>query len=374
MNPDQYPISPYQANLSRKYLRQMVRLVRLLHKLSDNEAYRAYLDNQLPASARFDPGHHSVMMGYDFHLGASGPKLIEVNTNAGGIWYASMCYGPHVAEFPKRLGYQLLNDFIDDYALFRKNPDAHPECIVIFDEHPQQQPLYSEMQVFELLFRQAGIDAMIAGPEDILSDDKGLTIDGKRIDMIYNRHCDFYLKSPAVEKIRNAWLNARVCLSPNPHTYGLLADKRRMILWSQPELMRGFGLTRRELDLLDDTIPPTRLLNSLTTEEAWRTRKQWVFKPDTGYASRGVYVGEKLTKHKLAELDPNDTLIQQRIPPSISQGDDNARFKTDFRLFAYQDRIRGVSARIYQGQVTNLRTVNGGFAKVCVLQERDNPG
>ena len=25
-------------------------------------------------------------MGYDFHLGAGGPKLIEVNTNAGGAF------------------------------------------------------------------------------------------------------------------------------------------------------------------------------------------------------------------------------------------------------------------------------------------------
>lgn len=368
INSSQYPISPYHVVLSRKKLRRMIRLVRLLHKLSGNRIYLDYLGNHLPASARFDPGHHSVMMGYDFHLGASGPKLIEVNTNAGGIWYASMCYGPQVAEFPERLGHQLLKDFIDDYALFRKNPDARPERIVILDEHPQQQPLYPEMRAFETLFRQAGIDAVIAAPEDILSDDKGLTVDGKRIDMIYNRHCDFYLKTPAVEKIRNAWLNGRACLSPNPHTYGLLADKQRMILWSQPELMRGFGLSRRESALLADTIPTTRLLNSLTAEEAWRTRKQWVFKPDTGYASRGVYVGEKLTKTKFAELDPNDTLIQKRIPPSISQGDGNALFKTDFRLFAYQDRILCVSARIYQGQVTNLRTENGGFAKVCLLQ------
>ena len=41
-------------------------------------------------------------------------------------------------------------------------------------------------------------------------------------------------------------------------------------------------------------------------------------------------------------------------------------FKTDFRLFVYQQKILAVSARLYQGQVTNLRTENGGFAKVCL--------
>ncbi len=39
-----------------------------------------------PEIARFDPRTVGVFMGYDFHLGADGPKLIEVNTNAGGAF------------------------------------------------------------------------------------------------------------------------------------------------------------------------------------------------------------------------------------------------------------------------------------------------
>ena len=34
--------------------------------------------------ARYRPGPIGVFMGYDFHLGADGPQLIEINTNAGG--------------------------------------------------------------------------------------------------------------------------------------------------------------------------------------------------------------------------------------------------------------------------------------------------
>ncbi|MGZ8096231.1 MAG: hypothetical protein ACXWUD_08295 [Methylosarcina sp.] len=367
MNSTHWPISPYPVDLPRKDLRRMVRLVRLLQKISGIRAYRNYIEKQLPACARFDPGHHSVMMGYDFHLCASGPKLIEVNTNAGGIWYANMSYRPEATEFSGAFGRKLLKTFIDDYALFLKDPGARPQCLVIVDEAPQQQPLYPEMQAFETMFRQAGIDAMIADSEAIMADDKGLLLDGKRIDMIYNRHCDFYLKTDAMRTIREAWLRGQVCLSPNPHTYGLLADKRRMILWSQPELMRGFGLNERELEMLSATIPETRLLKFLSAEEAWRTRKQRVFKPDTGYASRGVYVGEKLTRHKFAEFKPDDTLMQLRIAPSITHGKNSEQFKTDYRLFTYRERILGVSARIYQGQVTNLRTENGGFAKVRLI-------
>jgi len=345
----------------------MIRVVRLLHKLSQNTAYQAQLEKMLPTAALLNPGHDSVMMSYDFHLGPSGPKLIEVNTNAGGIWYACLSYNPDATVFPERLGSKLLKSFFNEFALFGKNPNAYPERIVILDEHPQEQPLYAEMLVFAALFRQAGIEVMIAGPEECIVKHNGLFIGDKRIDMIYNRHCDFYLKTSAMKKISDAWMNAQVCLSPNPRTYGLLADKQRMILWSHSEFPGSLGLSERETAIIAESIPETRLLESLTAEEAWRTRKQWVFKPDTGYASRGVYVGAKLTRVKFTELNPHSTVIQQRIRPSISQGEDNVMFKTDYRLFAYQDRILCISARIYQGQVTNLRTENGGFARVCII-------
>jgi hypothetical protein len=367
MHSAQPPVSPYAADLSFKDFRKMVRLVRLLQSLSENRLYRNYLEPQLPVNARFDPGHHSVMMGYDFHLGDGGPKLIEVNTNAGGLWYAHLAYHPQATDFSGRCGSKLLEAFIDDYVLFRREPGARPEFLVIVDETPRQQPLYPEMQVFARMFRRSGIDAVIAAPEAIRAEGSGLFIDGRRIDMIYNRHCDFYLRTDALKTILEAWVQGQVCLSPNPHTYGLLADKRRMILWSQPELMRSFGLGECEAALLSETIPETRPLSSLSAEEAWRTRKQWVFKPETGYASRGVYVGEKLTRHKFAELQHIDTLLQRRIAPSLTLGKEGEHFKTDYRLFTYRERLLGVTARIYQGQVTNLRTENGGFAKVRLI-------
>jgi hypothetical protein len=369
MNHSKYPISPYPAKLPRNDLRQMVRVARLLHKLSQNIAYQALVEKMLPTAAQLNPGHDSVMMCYDFHLDPSGPKLIEVNTNAGGIWYACLSYNPDATVFPEPLGSKLLHTFINEFALFSKNSNTRPGLIVILDEHPQEQSLYSEMQVFATLFRQAGIDVMIADPEACIAKNGGLFIDDKRIDMIYNRHCDFYLKTSAMKKINEAWLNGRVCLSPNPRTYGLLADKQRMILWSDSALLSGLGLTGREITILAETVPETRLLESLSAQEAWGTRKKWVFKPDTGYACRGVYVGAKLTKVKFAELNPRNTLIQQRILPSISQGGDNTMFKTDYRLFAYQDRMLCVTARIYQGQVTNLRTKWVGVWKPLMLRQ-----
>lgn len=367
MNCCQFPISPYPVELPRNDLRVMVRLVHLLHKLSENSAYQALLEDSLPSTAQLNPGHHAVMMGYDFHLSGSGPKLIEVNTNAGGLWYAYLCAEPLASGFAGRMADRLLASFLTEYALFKQDNGARPKSIVILDSLPESQFLYPEMQVFADLFKQAGIMAFIADPAQLSAKDGKIYINNQRIDMIYNRHCDFYLQTPELAMVRDAWLNAQVCLSPNPRVYGLLADKRRMVLWSEPEQLKPLGLTAHELDLLNKTIPPTQMLASLDAKEAWHNRKHWVFKPDTGYASRGVYIGKKLTTAKLAELATANTVIQQWIPPSTSTFTDELPFKTDFRLFAYRDRIIGISARLYQGQVTNLRTPHGGFAKVLIV-------
>ena len=78
-------LSPAAVTLPRAALRRMLSLVRLLDRLSRHPVYRAAVAAEAPPVARFDPGHAAVMMGYDFHLGPAGPRLIEVNTNAGGV-------------------------------------------------------------------------------------------------------------------------------------------------------------------------------------------------------------------------------------------------------------------------------------------------
>ncbi len=367
MTPPNYPISCYHAELPSHDLRVMIKLVRLLNKLAENRAYQSLLNETLPATARINNGHYAVMMGFDFHLSPTGPKLIEVNTNAGGLWLSNLCYQPEARSFPPKLADKLLQTFLNDYALFRQNPLACPELIVILDENPQKQFLYPEMQVFAQLFQQAGIKTAIASPENLTGNSDGVYLGNQRIDLIYNRHCDFYLETAAMNLVRKAWLNAQVCLTPNPRAYGLLADKRRMILWSKPEFLAKLGLTTKEIGLIDQATPQTLSLADLTPEQAWNSRKHWVFKPETGYGSRGVYVGDKLTKGKLAELNPEHTLVQQRVPASITRINDDLQFKTDFRLFSYRNQILAISARLYQGQVTNLRTEHGGFAKVRLI-------
>ncbi len=363
MDNQQHGISPYTVNLSTRALKQMINVVHDLQSLSENPKYPSSL-SELPETAQVESGYYSVLMGYDFHIDESQQvKLIEVNTNAGGLWFATQCYHPGTRHYPKKLADKLLNTFLQEYRLFCQDKNAQPQLIAIIDHIPEQQFLYPEMQVFARLFEQADIKTVIIDPSQIEAKDTGLFYQDQAIDLIYNRHCDFYLNTPEMQPIAQAWRQQSVCITPNPRVYGLLADKQRMIDWSMPDLLSHL-LTQKKATRLQQAIPDTQLLESLSKDTVWSVRKQKVFKPTTNYASRGVYIGDKLTKNKFNSLDPKETVVQQRIKPTITITADGEKFKTDFRLFVYRNTILNVCARLYQGQVTNLRTPNGGFSKI----------
>jgi len=190
---------------------------------------------------------------------------------------------------------------------------------------------------------------------------------GERVDLVYNRHCDFYLDTPELAGVKAAYLAGAVCLTPNPFAYALLADKRRLVLWRDASLLAASGLVAGERALLLEMVPECRLLEEGDRELLWRERAGWVFKPVDRFGSRGVLVGEKMTRGRFEQLEGATTLVQRLVPPSTTEVPGYGPMKTDLRLYAYRDRVLGVTARLYRGQVTNLRTEGGGFAAVRVI-------
>jgi hypothetical protein len=359
---DRFPISRIRVPLARVDLQQMLDLLRLSWKLHKTPAYQRLIAAELPETARFDPGYGGVMMGYDFHLTDQGPRLIEINTNAGGAALAlRACHGePRLTPSLKR---RLVQMFEREWADF--NPIARPlKRLVILDEQPQEQALYPEMKRFVGWLEAAGFEVQIVDPSELEADAGGVRLAGLPVDLIYNRHCDFYLEEPALAAIRSAYLARKVCLTPNPFVYGQLADKRRLSLWRQAEKMAALGLDTQEVELLQRLIPASRLFADFEVEELWELRKDKVFKPVARYGSKGVLLGKSVSRKRFAELEPEETLVQDLVPPSqITDADANS-YKMDLRLYAWRNRALGIAARLYQGQVTNLHTEGGGFAAV----------
>lgn len=359
------------VTLPRAAARTMIRLVRLLHRLYHLPAYFQFVAPQLPDVARFNPGHEAVMMGYDFHLSPSGPRLIEVNTNAGGALLAYQAYKPGESYQPpasaRHQQIRLLNSFNQEMAKFSRGELKKPRYLIILDEDPEGQFLYPEMQTFVQMFGEVAIPAAIVDPKILECSAAGVFFRGQKVDMVYNRHCDFYLESPVLAGLTAAYLNRQVCLSPNPYVFGLLADKRRMVLWRDAEFLKNLPLSPEDRIFLSTVIPPCCLLADTDPGLLWEQRRLWVFKPIHSHGSKGVLLGRSISRSRFTALDPRTTMAQHLVLPSLSHCSDRDQpVKTDFRLFVYGKKILGIAARVYQGQVTTFREVGSGYAPVSL--------
>ena len=365
-----FPISRVIAHLPHSDLKQMLRLVRLLFRLGQSDSYRRRVFPQLPEVARFDPGHAALMMGYDYHLTPDGPRLIEVNTNAGGgyiAWLSQQLAGKASPLYlSNRFQQRLLQSYLQEWHDF-SGGERPLQRVVVVDEALDQQMLLPEMVGCCDWLCQHGITANVATPEQLQFKTEGVYFQNDKIDLIYNRHCDFFLETAALHDLRRAYLEKKICLSPNPFAYGLLADKRRMVLWSDSQALDDLELPSSDKQLLLDMVPKSLILANEDRDDIWRRRKKLIVKPVTKFGGRGVLMGRGITKKRFADLDPETTLVQDIVPPSIESSEAGEEYKIDYRLFVYRDHLLGVGARLYQGQVTNLRTAGGGFAPVKIV-------
>ena len=163
-----------------------------------------------------------------------------------------------------------------------------------------------------------------------------------------------------------------VVVTPSPREHHLLADKKRLAVFSSAERLRGLGVAEGDAAFLAEIVPETHRLEDIPLEKAWRERRDWVFKPATAFGSRGVYRGDKISRRKFDEIAAAGGFVAQRaVAPGeleVPTAEGPQRMKFDVRAYAYRDEILLLGARVYQGQVTNLRTPGGGFSAICVVR------
>ncbi len=370
--------------LGSDHYAEIARAVQTLFRVSRGEGFQRRVDEDACTVARHRPGNTGVFMGYDFHLTQDGPRLIEINTNAGG----ALLNGLHTASLcdPKQLAClcadlmpletieaRILRTFRTEHAAVR-GAGSPLRRVAIADERPEQQFLRGEFELFRQLFEAAGIEALICETGQLAPrDGGGLHVDGKDIDLVYLRDTDFLLQRPRAAALRAAYLADAVVVTPAPREHHLLANKERLVLFSEPASLEGLGASPEDAAFLARIVPETRRLEDLGVEAAYRGRRAWVFKPEAGFASRGVYRGDKISRRKLEEIAAEGGyLVQRRVEPSelaVQTISGIERMKFDVRAYAYRDEVLLLGARVYQGQVTNLRTPGGGFSAICVVRK-----
>lgn len=330
----------------------------------------------LPAWSALQHGDRckGVFFGYDFHLNDSGAHLIEINSNAGGALLNELLLRsqagqawPGSSTADAALAHDIVGMFRNEWRIERG--ETALQTVLIVDEQPDGQYLYPEFILAQQMFARAGIKAFIADPADLEVRSNGVYLDGCRIDLIYNRLTDFSLA--AYPALLGAYADRHVVLTPSPEAYMRYADKRNLARLTDGGALLAAGAATDIIEVLQKGIPQTRVISHGDDAEAWwDVRKQWFFKPVSGYGAKGAYRGDKLTKRVFGEIMAGDYVAQKLAPPgelAVSVDGTESLFKYDVRCYVYDGRIQLVCARMYQGQTTNFRTPGGGFAVVRVL-------
>lgn len=352
-------------------------LVAALDAVAALPAWQAKVLAWAPVIAHLPQAAQGVFFGYDVHLTVDGPKLIEINTNAGGALLNALLLKAHGRQADAAaLEAAIVAMFRAEWAAVRG--DAPLTRIAIVDEQPASQYLAPEFQLFKQLFEAHGIAAVVVDPAELVRSGDRLCHAGQPIDLIYNRLTDFALAAPAHAHLAAVYQAGGVVLTPHPRAHALLADKRNLMLLSDEASLIELGVPDDLRRIILAGVPRTVAVEGGQGEQGhadwaerfWAERKRWFFKPAAGFGSRATYRGDKLTKRVFEEILQGGYIAQEIVPPSehpVMLGAETQSFKADLRAYAYHGQVQLFAARLYQGQTTNFRTPGGGFAPVFPL-------
>jgi hypothetical protein len=355
----------------------MQEIVKAIEATSRLPAYAAAVLAWAPAIAEQNHGPIGALMGYDFHLSAEGPRLIEVNTNAGGAFLNALlaraqracCVKMEPPLSPTAIAFEddAFHMFQEEWT--RQRGTGAPHRVAIVDDAPEEQFLYPEFVLARQVLAGRGVDAVIADAGHLRYEGGRLSIDGQDIDLVYNRVTDFAFDRPEHGALRDAYRHGAVVVTPNPHNHALLADKRNLSLLSDPATLEAWSVAPEVRAHLAG-VPRTIVVTPNTADALWQSRKQFFFKPTGGHGGKAVYRGDKVTRGVWAEIARGGYVAQAFVRPGermIRVDEAPLARKMDVRIYAYDARVLLTAARLYQGQTTNFRTPGGGFAPVFVI-------
>jgi hypothetical protein len=366
--------------LSHEMAQQMAATIAAIERVIALPAYQTLALARAPAIAQYAFGPAGACMGFDFHLGAREPQLIEINTNAGGALLnvalaraqETCCEEMDWAFTPKVAPDTLEQIFFDMFVAEwqQQRGSAILGSVLIVDDDPPAQYLAPEFELFRQLFVRHGVAASIADPSALEWRDGKLWHQGLVVDMVYNRLTDFYLTEPAHCALKNAFEAGAVVLTPHPRAHALYADKRNLIALSQDDLLATWGASAQDRRLLQAGVPQTQLVTPERADELWKQRRQLFFKPVASFGGKAAYRGDKLTRRVWGEILAGDFVAQALVPPGqrlIEVDGELTDLKFDIRAYTYAGQLQLLAARMYAGQTTNFRTQGGGFAPVIVV-------
>ncbi|HXH31911.1 MAG TPA: hypothetical protein VNJ01_13965 [Bacteriovoracaceae bacterium] len=362
--------------ISSKDLKKIETITQSIEFVIHSKEFQDFVLKDAPQIAINDFGPKGVFMGLDFHLTENGPKLIEINTNAGGGLLnlilakaqVACCEGVKQPFDLPNLENDFFKMFLSEWTLQKGSTPL--KCIAIIDENPEAQYLFPEFQLFSKLFKKFGIESLILDPKDLTLEIDGLWHGKQKVDLLYNRLTDFYLEDIKNIHLKEAYLSGGAVVTPNPHHHALYANKINLETLSNVEILAKMGIASEIMQILGDAIPRTVKLNEFNKDSIWKDRRKYFFKPAFGFGSKAAYRGDKITLKVWGEINNLQYVAQEIAQPGlriVQVGDEQNEMKLDIRAYAYNGKIQLIASRLYSGQTTNFRTQGGGFAPVFLI-------
>ena len=337
--------APVYLEISVSLWQQLCQAVAALDQLLNSESHRQEALGREELSLNDAPGGHGAFICYDFHWRKNeGLRLIEVNSNAGGLllndWLRQ--HTDRWRGLPSSSVVPVVEQMFKEH--WQQTGARQPlRRIVIVDHQPEQQILYPEFLLYAERLRERGFIVEICDIGDLYQ----YSYATEHADcLIYNRLTDFYLKNvPDWQKLH--WV-------PSPATFAIYADKRNLLDLQQQQSVAPWVLACRGVA-------------EQPMEWWWAQRNDWFFKPSEGYAAKAAYRGARISRKVLQWIcEQNNYLAQEYFPATEVDSPGWGRYKVDLRVFSYAGQPLLLCARLYQGQLTNMRTSGGGFAPVYV--------
>ncbi len=388
LNEHQYFYSESAVFVAETSIRKQLDIVAAVEKMVALPAYQQRVLAYAPEPASYRPKAHGAFIAYDFHLGPNGPKLIEINTNAGGGLINTIlarsqnsCCDLAGGSRPGKLPTQLSGLFTDTdpeqafFEMFLEEWQAEKgqqplRSIAIVDENPETQYMMPEFLLFKKLFERNSITAIICDPCKLDYRAEGVWYGDLRIDLVYNRLTDFGFEAPNLKPLRAAYLSKTVVITPHPWAHAIYADKRNLSILTEDTSLKAMDTDSKTRNTLLEGIAQTICVDKKNADTLWASRKKLFFKPAKGYGSKAAYRGDKLTRRVFDEIMQGNYVAQTLVQPSERQleiGNKIVGLKLDIRMYVYRGATQLICARLYQGQTTNFRTPGGGFAQVVII-------
>ncbi|MCC6810590.1 MAG: hypothetical protein IT381_24380 [Deltaproteobacteria bacterium] len=360
--------------VSPEHLAQMRRAISAIEEVIATKEWQAAALEEAPAIARHDPKVPGVFFGFDFHMSDRGPRLIEINTNAGGAFLnvalakaqKACCDEVRALVQPASGEEDTLADmFVQAWRTARGN--VAPPRVAIVDAAPEQQYLYPEFLLAAAVLRARSMPCTISDPKALELRDGALWAGSERIDLVYNRTTDFYFADEASRVLKEAYLSGAAVVTPHPRAHALYANKANLVRLSDPGWLARLPVSDETKRAVLEAVPRTVRVFAADRDALWSKRKELFFKPEHGFGSKAAYRGDKLTKATFEEILQGAYVAQALVPPStrtIKFAGEERPLKLDVRAYVYRGEVQLFAARLYQGQTTNFRTQGGGFAPV----------